>query len=89
MKTISYTLFLDNSTIAHVEGTKLAYDAWMKLRELAEVLHVRAELVYDEDSEVLAIYEPDEEEESWDNEPDDIDSDEGFDPYEGCFTWDC
>ena len=22
-------------------------------------------------------------------EPDDIDSDEGFDPYEGCFTWDC
>ena len=24
----------------------------------------------------------------WD-EPDDIDSDIGFDPYEGCFTWDC
>jgi hypothetical protein len=24
-----------------------------------------------------------------DYEPDDIDSDEGFDPYEGCFTWDC
>ena len=24
-----------------------------------------------------------------DDEPADIDSDEGFDPYEGCFTWDC
>ena len=24
-----------------------------------------------------------------DNEPDDIDDDMGFDPYEGCFTWDC
>lgn len=29
-------------------------------------------------------YEPDE-----DDEPDDIDSDEGFDPYAGCFTYDC
>ena len=26
----------------------------------------------------------------WDDyEPDDIDSDEGFDPYEGCYTFDC
>lgn len=30
-------------------------------------------------------YEPDED----DDEPDDIDSDEGFDPYAGCFTYDC
>lgn len=25
----------------------------------------------------------------YDDEPDDIDDDCGFDPYEGCFTWDC
>ena len=24
-----------------------------------------------------------------DDEPADIDNDCGFDPYEGCFTWDC
>lgn len=24
-----------------------------------------------------------------DYEPDDIDDDMGYDPYEGCFTWDC
>lgn len=30
-------------------------------------------------------YEPGED----DDEPDDIDSDEGFDPYAGCFTYDC
>ena len=30
-------------------------------------------------------YEPDEN----DAEPEDIDSDEGFDPYEGCFTYEC
>lgn len=32
-------------------------------------------------------YEPDELDE--DDKPDDIDSDEGFDPYAGCFTYDC
>ena len=32
-------------------------------------------------------YEPDEDDES--GEPDNIDSDEGFDPYAGCFTYDC
>ena len=25
----------------------------------------------------------------YDDEPDDIDDDMGFDPYEGCYTWDC
>ena len=36
------------------------------------------------------LFEDDDEHDSWiDDEPDDIDSDEGFDPYEGCFTFDC
>lgn len=35
-----------------------------------------------EDSKIFFLaYEPDED--------DDIDSDEGFDPYAGCFTYDC
>ena len=35
--------------------------------------------------------EPDEDEPDEDepDEPGDIDSDEGFDPYTGCFTYDC
>lgn len=37
------------------------------------------------DDEVPADWEGD----PYDDEPVDIDSDEGFDPYEGCFTWDC
>lgn len=36
------------------------------------------------------LFEDDDERDSWmDDEPDDIDDDMGFDPYEGCFTWDC
>ena len=34
-------------------------------------------------------YDDDEAPCSYDDEPDDIDDDFGFDPYEGCFTYDC
>lgn len=33
--------------------------------------------------------EPADDPDDWDYEPDDIDSDMGYDPYEGCYTWDC
>jgi hypothetical protein len=84
--TTTFTLFLGASPVASVEGTKLAYDAWAKFRDFAEVLGVRASLVYNEDGEVLAEYDP---EEDLGDEPADIDDDCGFDPYEGCYTWDC
>ena len=29
------------------------------------------------------------EEDDWDYEPADVDDDFGFDPYEGCYTYDC
>ena len=84
--TATYTLFIDSNRIASVDGTEFAYEAWVKVRELAELLGVRASMVSHEDLEVVAEYDP---EEDFDNEPDDIDDDTGFDPYEGCYTWDC
>ena len=39
---------------------------------------------YESAKNFFLAYEPDE-----DDEPDDIDSDEGFDPYTGYFTYDC
>ena len=44
-----------------------------------------SEYYLDTDDEVPTDWDGD----PYDIEPDDIDSDEGFDPYEGCFTWDC
>ena len=50
---------------------------------------------YDDDTNAVDLSEyyedtGDEVPEDWfDDEPDDIDNDMGFDPYEGCFTWDC
>lgn len=34
-------------------------------------------------------YETVDDSDDWDDEPADIDDDCGFDPYEGCYTWDC
>ena len=72
-------------------GHLLAYDEMMK--EAAEWYDLGDDtnaVGYDE----YYAETGDEVPEDWDGvpydiEPDDIDSDEGFDPYEGCFTWDC
>ena len=82
----NYTLILNGKVITEVSGTEYAYEAWAKLEELACFLCVPAYLIHKDDSEIVAEYDPE-----WEgsDEPDDIDSDEGFDPYEGCYTWDC
>ena len=82
----NYTLILNGKTITEVCGTEYAYEAWARLEELACFLCVPAYLVSNDDSEVVAEYDPEGE---GSDEPADIDSDEGFDPYEGCYTWDC
>ena len=48
--------------------------------DVASVLEDGAHIVNDE-----VVYPPSD----WDWEPADIDDDCGFDPYEGCFTFDC
>ena len=35
------------------------------------------------------VFPSSEEDDDMDDEPDDIDDDCGFDPFEGCFTYDC
>lgn len=81
----NYTLTLNGKTVAEVSGTEYACEAWARLEELARFLNVPAYLVSD-DGEDFTEYRP--EGEGYD-EPDNIDDDEGFDPYEGCYTWDC
>lgn len=84
--TATYTLILNGKVVAEVSGTEYAYEAWTKQEELARFLCVPAYLVSNDDSEVVAEYDP---EDDGVDEPADIDDDCGFDPYEGCFTWDC
>lgn len=54
----NYTLILNGKAITEVFGTEYAYEAWAKLKELACFLWVPASLVSNDDSEVIAEYDP-------------------------------
>lgn len=82
----TYKIYLNTRPVATIEGTEVAYAAYRKAAELAEIIGKTASLVWVETGEVVA-YSDDEDDYDHDYEPD---ADEvGFDPYEGCYTWDC
>ena len=56
--TANYTLILNGKTITEVSGVEYAYEAWAKLKELACFLCVPASLVGNDDSEIVAEYDP-------------------------------
>lgn len=85
----TYTIYLGATPIATTDGTDYTYAVWRRTVELAELIGTTASLVWDDTREVVEEYDPDQldiEDESWD-EPD-VDE-AGFDPYEGCYTYDC
>ena len=83
----NYAIYLGNNCIATVDGTEAAYVAYHKTVELAETIGKSASLVWVETGEVVACSDDDDTDYDHDYEPD---VDEcGFDPYEGCYTYDC
>ena len=91
----TYTIYLGATPIANTDGTEYAYAVWRKTKELAKLIDTSASLVWDDTAEEVESYEPDqlefveveeEEEPEWE-EPD---WDEGgFNPYLGCYDFDC
>jgi hypothetical protein len=79
----AYIICFGNNAIATVEGTECAYAVYRKTAEIAEMLGQSASLVWSASGEVVAS--TDEEEDDF---SDDVDE-SGFDPYEGCYTFDC
>lgn len=86
--TNNYAIYLGNNCIATVDDTEIAYEAYRKTVELADMLGTTASLVWVDSGEVVACSN---DEDEWDEDFDYIDeSDEsGFDPYMGCYTGDC
>ena len=92
----TYTIYLGATPIATTDGTDYTYAVWRRTVELAEVIGTTASLVWDDTREVVEEYDPDQldiedEEDPWDEDEEYLNGDEemGFDPYEGCYTWDC
>ena len=82
----TYTIYLGANPIACIAGTEACYGCYEAAKTIAEMTGKTASLVWDETGEVVADYNPEEEDYE---EPVDIDDDFGFDPYEGCYTYDC
>lgn len=83
---MKYYLYIENRLIAEIEeDTNSAYSIYHKTSELAEMLGEIAHLVDGETGEIL------ESSDDWDDYDEDYEPDleMGFDPYEGCYTYDC
>lgn len=82
---MKFYIYIKNRMVAEVEGYEFAWEVYRKAYELADLLGEVANLVDGETGEVI---ESSDEDYDYD-EPADIDSDMGFDPYMGCFSDDC
>ena len=82
---MKFYIYIENRMVAGVEGYEFAWEVYRKAYELADLLGEIANLVDGETGEVI---ESSDEDYDYD-EPADIDSDVGFDPYMGCFSDDC
>ena len=82
---MKFYIYIENRMVAEVEGYEFAWEVYRKAYELADLLGEVANLVDGETGEVIEFSDED-----YDyDEPADIDSDMGFDPYMGCFSDDC
>ena len=82
---MKFYIYIENRMVAEVEGYEFAWEVYHKAYELADLLGEVANLVDGETGEVI---ESSDEDYDYD-EPADVDSDMGFDPYMGCFSDDC
>lgn len=83
----TYTIYLGTTPIACVADTNAAYACYEAAKTISEYTGNGVSLVWDETGDEVAC--SDSFVEYFDDEPADIDDDCGFDPYEGCFTYDC
>lgn len=80
---MNYYIYLDDLMIAEVSGSEACYVCYESAKSIAEMTGRVAHIVSGETGEILESSESYDE----DYEPD---YDEcGFDPYAGCYTYDC
>lgn len=89
-----YTIYLNNNPIATVSGAEAAYVCYESAKSIAEMSGQTCSLAWD--NEVVDFFDPNEEDpthenDAWDDDEECLNGDEemGFDPYEGCYTYDC
>ena len=79
---MKFYIYIGNREITEVAGYDFAWETYRKTCELADLLGEIAHLVDGETGEII------ESSEDWEEYEPDVDEC-GFDPYEGCYTYDC
>lgn len=96
----TYTIYLGANPIACIDGAEATYACWEATKTIAEMTGRSACLVWDETAEVIETFN---DEDEWDEDEEHLseedlneaihemglDDEVGFDPYEGCYTFDC
>ena len=57
----TYTITHGNAIIATISGTEYAYEIYAKTKELADLTGKDVSLIWDDNAEVVAYYDPEEE----------------------------
>lgn len=83
----TYSIFIGRELIGSVSGFDVAYDCYESAMNIAEKTCQTASLMRYEEGEILEIahYDPEEIGDDFEGVHDDL----GFDPYMGCYTYDC
>ena len=83
----NYIIYINGSIFGSISGCEAAWDIWYKVIELCKSVDAGCDLVDAKTGEVIESFGYDAEEPEDTDEPNDLDC--GFDPYEGCYTYDC
>ena len=83
---MKFYIYISNRMVAELEGCEAAYTAYLSATTIADLSGEVANLVDGETGEVITSSD-----EYYNDELDDYEADVecGFDPYEGCYTYDC
>ena len=83
----TYSIFIGDKIIGSISGFDVAYDCYESATNIAEKTCQTASLVRCDEEGVseIAHYDPEEVDDDFEGIHDDL----GYDPYAGCFTYDC
>lgn len=83
----NFWIYINGNAIGEIRGYEAAWNAYRKAVALCELVNVGCDLIDAETGEVIESFDYDAEELEDTGEPYDLEY--GFDPYEGCYTYDC
>ena len=83
----SYIIYINGNILGYINGYGAAWDAYRNAVALCELTNAGCDLVDAETGEVIESFGYDAEEPEDTDEPYALEC--GFDPYVGCYTFDC